>query len=534
MDKVLERLKSVVAVKKVFARINAAQITLVIVLLLGVFARVYMFGSVPGDINQDEAFAGYNAYTLLLHATDSYGYRLPVYLTAWGSGMNALESYLMIPFVAIFGLHVWVIRLPMLLVGLLSLVAVYYLVRRFSSECMALAATLLLAISPWHVMLSRWALESNLAPGFVLFGLFFFVKGLEKPKFLVASAVCYGLSLYAYATIWIAVPFIVLMGVLYGLWTKSIHNNRYTWISLGVLVVLALPLMLFMLVNKDVINEIRLPFISIPKLVYFRASEISFQKIPENFMNLWNILKNQSDGLPWNYIHNFGLFYPVTLAFFFVGLVENIWQAVRDVRARKLGLSVFMLAWLLAAFAIGVLISVNVNRVNLIFIPMIVMAAQGIVLAFSYIHPKMIYVPLVAYLLSFANFERSYFTTYKDQIASNFCEGVGEAMDFAQSLVKPGGKIYVDPNVSYPRVLFYGKVDLNSYLSTVRYINFPSAFLYVHEFDRYVFTFDVDRIDGHAIYLLENKDSRLSQFEQQGFSVRNFGKYIVAYPAKLL
>ena len=534
MDKVLERLKSVVAVKKVFARKNAAQITLVIVLLLGVFARVYMFGSVPGDINQDEAFAGYNAYTLLLHATDSYGYRLPVYLTAWGSGMNALESYLMIPFVAIFGLHVWVIRLPMLLVGLLSLVAGYYLVRRFSSECMALAATLLLAISPWHVMLSRWALESNLAPGFVLFGLFFFVKGLEKPKFLVASAVCYGLSLYAYATIWIAVPFIVLVSVLYAIWTKSIHNNRYTWISLGVLVVLALPLMLFMLVNKDVINEIRLPFISIPKLVYFRASEISFQKIPENFMNLWNILKNQSDGLPWNYIHNFGLFYPVTLAFFFVGLVENIWQAVRDVRARKLGLSVFMLAWLLAAFAIGILISVNVNRVNLIFFPIIVMAAQGIVLAFSYIHPKMIYVPLVAYLLSFANFERSYFTTYKDQIASNFCEGVGEAMDFAQSLVKPGGKIYVDPNVSYPRVLFYGKVDLNSYLSTVRYINFPSAFLYVHEFDRYVFTFDVDRIDGHAIYLLENKDSRLSQFEQQGFSVRNFGKYIVAYPAKLL
>ena len=529
MDKVLAWLKSFD-----IAKITAAQIALAIVLLLGFFARIYMFGSVPGDINQDEAFAGYNAYTLLHHATDSYGYRMPVYLTAWGSGMNALESYLMIPFVAIFGLHVWAIRLPMLLVGLLSLVAVYYLVRRFSSECMALAATLLLAISPWHVMLSRWALESNLAPGFVLFGLFFFVKGLEKPKFLIASAAFYGLSLYAYATIWVAVPFIVLMGVLYGFWTKSIHNNRYTWISLAVLFVLALPLMLFMLVNKGVIDEIRLPFISIPKLVYFRASEISFQKIPENFMNLWNILKNQSDGLPWNYMRNFGLFYPVTLAFFFVGLVENVWQAVRDVRARQLGLSVFMLVWLLAAFAIGILISVNVNRVNLIFIPIIVMAAQGVVLAFSYIHPKLIYVPLVAYLLSFANFEREYFTTYKDQIASNFCEGVGDAMDFAQTLVKPGGKIYVDPNVSYPRVLFYGKVDLNSYLSTVRYINFPSAFLYVHEFDRYLFTFDLGRIDGHAIYLLENKDSRLSMFEQQGFSVRNFGKYIVAYPAKLL
>ena len=529
MDKVLGWLKSFDV-----AKVTVVQIVLTVILLLGAFARLYMFGSVPGDINQDEAFAGYNAYTLLHHAADSYGVRLPVYLTAWGSGMNALESYLMIPFLAIFGLHVWVIRLPMLLVGLISLVAVYYLVRRFSSARVALGATLLLAISPWHVMLSRWALESNLAPGFVLFGLFFFVKGLEKPKFLIASAVFYGLSLYAYATIWIAVPFVVLMNVLYGLWTKSIHNNRYTWISLAVLFVLAFPLGLFMLVNNGTIAEIRLPFISIPKLVYFRASEISFQKIPENFMNLWNILKNQSDGLPWNYIRNFGLFYPVTLAFFFVGLVENIWLAVRDIRARKIGLSIFMLVWLLAAFAIGILISVNVNRVNLIFIPIIVMAAQGILLAFSCIHPKMVYVPLVAYLLSFANFEREYFTTYKDQIASNFCEGVGDAMEFAQSQSKPGTKIYVDPNVSYPRVLFYGKVNLNSYLSTVSYTNFPSAFLYVHKFDRYIFTFDYNNVDSKAVYLVENRDSRLSLFEQQGFSVRNFGKYIVAYPAKLL
>jgi hypothetical protein len=322
--------------------------------------------------------------------------------------------------------------------------------------------------------------------------------------------------------------------VLYALWTKSIHNNRYTWISLGVLVALAIPLLLFMLVNKGVINEIRLPFISIPKLVYFRASEISFERIPENFTNLWNILKNQSDGLQWNCIRNFGLFYPVTLAFFFVGLVENIWQTVRDVKARKLGLSFFMLVWLLAAFAIGVLINVNVNRVNLIFIPIIIMAAQGIILAFSCIHPKLICVPLVAYLLSFANFEREYFTIYKDQIANPFCEGVGDAIEFAQSLSKPGGKIYVDPGVSYPRVLFYGKVDLNSYLSTVRYTNFPSAFLYVHEFDRYVFTFGLGNVDLQAVYLLENKDSRFSWFEKRGFSVRNFGKYIVAYPAKLL
>ena len=70
MDKVFAWLKSRTAAQFVFA----------VILLLGTFARVYMFGSVPGDINQDEAFAGYNAYTLLHHAAvtgllDCLGFR---------------------------------------------------------------------------------------------------------------------------------------------------------------------------------------------------------------------------------------------------------------------------------------------------------------------------------------------------------------------------------------------------------------------------------------------------------------------------
>lgn len=500
-----------------------------LILAVGIFARVFLFGDVPGDINQDEAFAGYNAFTLMHHAADSYGYRLPVYLTAWGSGMNALESYLMIPFVAIFGLKVWVIRLPMLLVGILSLVAVYHLVRRFSSGKLALAAMFLVAISPWHVMLSRWALESNLAPGFVLFGMFFFVKGLEKPKLLVASALCFGLSLYAYATVWSVVPFIVVACVAYALWARSLRHTRYVWISLGVLVTLACPLVLFLLVNKGVIPEIKLPFLSIPKLVYFRDSEISFVQIPRNFFNLVNILRNQSDYLPWNSFGRHGLFYPATLAFFFVGLCVFIWKAVQDIYKRRLGLYTFVLVWLLAGFVIGVLINVNVNRVNLLFLPLLIISAFGIVFAFERIHVRALVVPLFAYLICFATFEKDYFTTYRDHIGSYFCEGIEDAMSLALS--KSGGKsVVVDPDVSYPRVLFYGKVDLNSYLSTVKYINFPSAFLYVRSFDKYIFT---DRIiPEHRqdfVYLLENSGARMKALQDLGYNVECFGKYVVGY-----
>ncbi|MBQ3720560.1 MAG: glycosyltransferase family 39 protein [Fibrobacter sp.] len=510
-------------------RVDKIRIGFWLILALGIFARVFLFGDVPGDINQDEAFAGYNAFTLMHSAADSYGYRLPVYLTAWGSGMNALESYLMIPFVAIFGLKVWVIRLPMLIVGILSLVAVYHLVRRFSSGKLALAAMFLVAISPWHIMLSRWALESNLAPGFVLFGILFFVKGLEKPKLLVVSALSFGLSLYAYATVWSVVPFIVIACVAYALWARSLRHTRYVWISLGVLVALACPLVLFLLVNKGVIPEIKLPFLSIPKLVYFRDSEISFAHIPRNLANLANILVKQNDYLPWNSFGRHGLYYPATLAFFLVGFCVFVWNAIQDIRRRRLGLSAFVLVWLFAGLAIGALIQVNVNRVNLLFLPLLIVSAFGIVFAFERIHVRALVVPLFAYLICFATFEKEYFTTYRDRIGNYFCEGIEDAMNLALS--KSAGKsVVVDPDVSYPRVLFYGKVPLDSYLSTVKYTNFPSAFLYVRSFDKYIFT---DRIiPEHRqdfVYLLENSGARMKTLQDLGYNVECFGKYVVGY-----
>lgn len=500
-----------------------------LILLLGIVARTYMFGDVPGDINQDEAFAGYNAYTLMQHARDSYGYRLPVYLTAWGSGMNALESYLMIPFVFLFGLKVWAIRLPMLIVGILSLVAIYKIVLHFFSKKFALGTLFLVAISPWHIMLSRWALESNLAPGFVLFGLFFFVKGLEKPKYLMASALCYGLSLYAYATVWTVVPFIVIAGVLYAIWTRSLKPTRYAWISLGILAALACPLVIFLLVNKGVIAEIRLPFLSIPKMVYFRDSEISFAKIPVNAANLLSILKNQSDGLPWNAIRSHGIFYHGSLAFACVGLVAFIWKSIQDIRRRRLGLSTFTLIWLLAGLVIGLLIYVNINRVNLLFMPLLILIAHGIIYTFDFIHPKAICIMVIALLVNFASFEKDYFTTYRDTIGSYFCEGLEDAMEFATAKLGEGSHMVVDPNTSYPRILFYGKVDLDSYLSTVDYTNFPSAFLYVNSFDRYTFTTRIDSAQQNAIYLFEGSEKNASAMQQAGLSIRSFGKFLVGF-----
>lgn len=501
-------------------------------LAVGVFARCFMFTGVPADINQDEAFAGYNAYTLLTTARDSFGFRMPVYLTAWGSGMNALESYLMVPFVALFGLKVWVIRLPMLLAGIFSLVAIYKLVKMYVGARQALAALFVLAIAPWHIMLSRWGLESNLAPAFVLFGIYFFAKGVERPKFLVLSALFYGLSLYAYATIWAVIPFMILLQVAYLFWIRKLRNCRYTWIALAVLLVLGVPLLLFMLVNQGRMDAISLPFLSIPKLLYFRDSEISFEKIPENIGNLFSILTLQSDGLPWNFTEKFGIFYPISIPFFFVGLLWSIEGAWKGLRARIATLDFFVLVWLAAGFAIGILINVNINRVNLLFIPMLVMIARGLYVVFNYLNPKALVIPFAVYACMFVSFENHYFTDYRNSIAWNFCRGIEDAMTFVETELKDAPVVNVERGVSWPRVLFFAKPELSDFLQTVGYTNYPAAFLDASRFGRYHFYFDKNRMDGTSVYLLNNDSGSRYALENAGYEIREFEHYLVGYPKK--
>jgi len=52
-----------------------------LIFLLGLLARLWLFGEVPGGLNQDEAFAGYEAWSLLHGGMDTAGYHFPVYLT---------------------------------------------------------------------------------------------------------------------------------------------------------------------------------------------------------------------------------------------------------------------------------------------------------------------------------------------------------------------------------------------------------------------------------------------------------------------
>src|SRR5271157_1877248 len=157
-------------IKRIWNTKNRHNFIFFLILAFGIFARVWGFGKLPPGLNADEASIGVDAFSLLHYGIDRNGISFPVNFISWGSGQNALYGYLLIPFIAMGGLTPFIVRLPMLITGILTLPLVFFVAKRMLGNRYGLVAMFLVSISPWHIILSRWGLESNLLPFTFLLG----------------------------------------------------------------------------------------------------------------------------------------------------------------------------------------------------------------------------------------------------------------------------------------------------------------------------------------------------------------------------
>ncbi len=157
-------------------------IIIAILLLIGILSRILFIDKQPNALNVDEASSGYEAWSILNYGIDRNGNFLPVFLISWGSGQNALYSYLMIPCVKLLGLNTLSVRMPMAVIGSISLIVFYLLIKELKNEKVAIIGLAFFAICPWHIMKSRWGLESNIFPDLVLWAVYFIVLYLKQNK----------------------------------------------------------------------------------------------------------------------------------------------------------------------------------------------------------------------------------------------------------------------------------------------------------------------------------------------------------------
>lgn len=520
-----------------------------LLLLLGSVLRLAYLGTVPGGMHQDESFVAWNAFALLKEGMDSAGHIMPVYMADWGDGHSALYVWLLIPLLFCNGGHVtpFLSRLPQALVSIATLWTVYCLMKRLFSEKTALWSLFLLAICPWHICMSRWGLDANLAPGFLMFGLYFFIRGLEKKPLLLLSAFLYGLSLYCYAVIWPIVPVMLAMQILYCLFHKKLHFDKWSILSALLLFFMAVPLLLFIMVNSDLIPQIALPFLTIPKMGGYRGSEVAFSLtgMYRNFRTALSLLYHQNTGSPYDILLPYGLFYDIGRVFILIGIPALLWNVLQGFRKKKFQWEYFLFVQLVGGGLVCLLVTAVLHQINALYIPLVLCEAYGVCTVLTFLRRLTdrckkdtvrkllqrlpVCILTVAYLLCLVFFQKDYYTDYRALLSAYFAEGVEDCVDYALAQCEETGlsTISVEKGAQWPRLLLYTETLPSEYLSSVVYDVPPAPAAFTTKGIRINTRINYDAISQDSIYIIYYTD--VPVFEQD-FTLTQFKDWYVAVP----
>src|SRR3989344_1332325 len=277
-------------------KFKSEKFLLILIIFLAFFLRFYKIGEIPPSLYWDEASLGYNAYSILKTAHDEHGQFLPVTnFAAFGDYKPPGYVYLTVPSIAIFDLNEIAIRFPSALFGVLTVIVTYFITKKlFQNEHIAQLSALFLAISPWHLQLSRAAFEANVALFFSLLGIYLFVKfALDNRLWLILSALSFLIAIYTFTGQRLFVPLILI--VLSIQFRKDIIRNLLFTTSIIIFAsILFWPL--FKFTTKKIEGKLRFNEFTILKDLKPINDSVLFRQ--EDNFKIWS-----------NLIHNRRLFY---------------------------------------------------------------------------------------------------------------------------------------------------------------------------------------------------------------------------------
>lgn len=218
------------------------------IIILAAVLRFFVLDKVPPHLNWDETAMGYAAYSILETGMDEWGEKLPIFFRSYGEWKSPVYIYLLVPFIKLFGLTEWAVRIPSALAGVGVVYLIYLLGKLLYSKKAGLWAAFFVSVSPFHLMLSRPAFEANTSLFLVLWGIYNLALASRKNwKNYLYAGLGFGLAPHTYNSAKIVVPFLVLW-LLYRLRSKL--NKKYVVGMLIGLMLFALPIVSSILSGK--------------------------------------------------------------------------------------------------------------------------------------------------------------------------------------------------------------------------------------------------------------------------------------------
>lgn len=465
---------------------------LLIIFALASFLRFYNLDHFPSGFHIDEASLGYNGYSLLLTGKDENNKPFPLYVDMFGDNRPSGYHYLTVLPIKFLGLTEIATRFPGAIFGSLTVFAVYLLALTvFKEKKIGWLSSLLLAISPWHIILSRASSEAVVAIFFIILGITLVFKSLENEERLIlfSGTILLVASFFFYHTPRVFVPllFLSFLIFLFPRWRKSELSYRVGLICSFMLVSFSAWCLIFAiaggtgrfsqvnifgfpetkLVMEEQIREDGIGKTGIITTRFFHNKIVNYSlTFIKNYFDYFGgeflFIKG---GLPlWYKVPNMGLFYLIELPFLLLGVIL---LATRKNKIFKLPLVWLFLSPLTAAVTVDDI--PNINRA-LVMLPAVeLITAFGIFGVLNKIPPRLkpvgIMLISIFFLYNFSYFLHQYFV--HAPIHKNWYrnEGTAEMMKVVKDSYAAVDKVVVTKTTGgiYPLILFYMKYDPKIY-----------------------------------------------------------------------
>ena len=504
-----------------------------LLLVFGAFLRMWNLTGLPDGLQQDEASIGYEAFCLAGYGIDRNGYHWPVYPITWGSGGGSpIMIYLNVLTTKLFGSRIFSIRIVPAFLGTLTLLLFFLLLNRAFGKRCALTGLAVLALTPWHIILSRWSLDSNTMPFWQLLALFTLVQAIcagtaersrRQTGLYLLAAFFFGICLYSYGSANVVIPLTLLFVCIRLLRTKRIRIGQLAG-CFAVFVITCLPLALFYAVNFFGVPEIAASWISFPKFTssHFGSVFVAFDRtLPSTLLhNLKDLLLMLTVGIPgevsWNAMPGYWTLYCFTFPVTFAGILFGRGTAEKEAPAAQAANDVLGAA-LLSALLFSLFIQQDINRDVLLFLPLVYWYVMGLrflslamtkraalkepetgsgasAKAASQAAALPALLSLVFLFGGFVSFARDYYGGEYNQVAaSDFMPGYGDAMILATELAEKKGEastVYSTYDLvasPFMLTLYYNKCDPYEFMDSVVYKDPEAEFRVASSFGRYVF-----------------------------------------------
>ena len=500
-----------------------------IILFIAGFLRLYRITEVPPGVNRDEGSIGYTAYSLLTTGKDEYGRSFPISFQSFGDWKLPFYIYTVVPFVSVFGLSELAVRMPSALFGIATVGLTYLLVLELlrnrgtnqnftlkNAENIALFTSLLVALSPWHLHLSRVESESNVAVFFIILGTLLFLKSIKNASWLIIpSLVCFATTYFVYAGNYIFTTLLII-GI-FLIYRKAIPKTKYLFIGVAIFLLFSG----FIWYHTFFANQTKVSGINIfgdPAIVYAKIEiprnqhddpnslmsrithnrlAFTIERVSQNYLNAFSpqfLFIKGGENKAHN-IANFGNMYPIEAPFLFLGLIYLF--VTKKTKETALIFWWFLIAPVAASITKD---APHTNRMFAILPILPLVTALGlnnfVNLLKTWFKDRLLYkniVLLIVFVLFVFNI-LIYLDRYYVHFPKNETQWWGNGYKKLQGILSKDQYASKEIVMSHPEfshyifLLFYGEYDPSYYQSTaIRYPPTEDGFVHVKRFDRFKF-----------------------------------------------